>query len=93
MISAKHFGPNIWSFFPIKFKQDDGKGNFLSVNWIIRDIQVKMNPAQIGNRKGVSILHYLADLELEKNSHCEAVAAIFTLVDWKEAFPRQDPNL
>ena len=58
-----------------------------------------MDPAQFGNRKGVSIQHYLVKMfdrilkELDKNSHGEAMAAVLTMIDWKQAFPRQDPTL
>ena len=31
--------------------------------------------------------------ELDKNSHGEAMAAVLTMIDWKQAFPRQDPTL
>ena len=67
--------------------------------WIISDMQKKMDPAQFGNRKGVSIQHYLVKMfdkilkELDKNSHGEAMAAVLTMIDWKQAFPRQDPTL
>ena len=67
--------------------------------WILSDMQAKMDPAQFGNRKGVSIQHYLVKMfdeilkQLDRNSHGEAVAAILTMIDWKEAFPRQDPTL
>ena len=67
--------------------------------WILSDMQAKMDPAQFGNRKGVSIQHYLVKMfdevlkQLDRNSQGEAVAAILTMIDWKEAFPRQDPTL
>ena len=30
--------------------------------------------------------------ELDKNSQVEAMAAVLTMIDWKQAFPRQDPT-
>ena len=58
----------------------------------------KLDPAQYGNQRGVSIQHYLVKLvhsiltALDKNSKREKFAAVVSLIDWKDAFPRQCPN-
>ena len=50
-------------------------------------------------RKGVSIQHYLVKLldrvisALDRNSRGEAIAVICTMIDWRQAFPRQCPTL
>ena len=66
---------------------------------IVNDMKSQMDPAQFGNRKGVSIQHYLVKMldriicALDKNSKGEAVAVIATMIDWRQAFCRQCPNL
>ena len=66
---------------------------------VISDMRKNMDPAQFGNRKGVSIQHYLVKLldrvtsALDRNSRGEAVAVIATMYDWRQAFCRQCPNL
>merc|ERR1719330_11467 len=58
-----------------------------------------MDPTQFGNKKGISIQHYLVKMldriisALDKNSKGEAVAVVLSMIDWKQAFPRQDPTL
>ena len=66
---------------------------------VVSDMRKKMDPAQFGNKKGVSIQHYLIKLldrvlsALDRNSRGEAVAVIATMIDWRQAFPRQCPTL
>ena len=66
---------------------------------VISDMKSNMDPAQFGNKKGVSIQHYLIKLldrvmgALDRNSRGEAVAVICTMVDWRQAFCRQCPTL
>ena len=63
---------------------------------MISDMKSKLDPSQYANQKGLSINHYLIKLidrileALEKNESCAVLA---TLVDWKQAFPRQCPKL
>ena len=63
---------------------------------IITDMKSKIDPSQYANQKGLSINHYLIRLidrileALDKNESCAVLA---TMVDWKEAFPRQCPKL
>ena len=58
-------------------------------------MEEKMDPSQFGNETGTSIQHYLVKMlhkiltEVDKSS----VAVIVSLIDWKEAFPRQCPKL
>ena len=62
-------------------------------------MKMKLDPSQYANQKGLSINHYLIKLidkilqSVDKNSKNEAVAVLATLVDWKQAFPRQCPKL
>ena len=66
---------------------------------VVNDMKTNMDPAQFGNRKGVSIQHYLVKLldrvisALDRNSRGEAIAVICTMIDWRQAFPRQCPTL
>ena len=59
----------------------------------------RMDPAQYGNQKGVSIQHYLINMihriltALDGNSNSESYAVIASLIDWDNAFPRQCPKL
>ena len=58
-----------------------------------------MDPAQFGNQAGVSIQHYLIQMihriltELDNNSRRDIFAVVATMIDWKDAFPRQCPKL
>ena len=58
-----------------------------------------MDPSQFGNQKGLSIEHYLVKMihkilmSLDNNSKGEIFAVIASLVDWKQAFNRQDATL
>ena len=66
---------------------------------IVSDMKDHMDPAQFGNKKGVSIQHYLVKMldrilsALDRNSKGEAVAVMATMIDWRQAFSRQCPNL
>ena len=59
----------------------------------------KMNLAQYGNCKGVSVQHYLMTMihkilmKLDNNNKGDTFAIIAWLIDWKQAFPRQCPTL
>ena len=66
---------------------------------MISDMKYKIDPAQYANQKGLSIQHYLVKMidrilqAVENNSKSESFAVLATLVDWKQAFPRQCPKL
>ena len=59
----------------------------------------QIDPSQFANQKGLSIQHYLVKMidkilkSVDKNSKKESLAVLATLVDWKQAFPRQCPKL
>ena len=67
--------------------------------FMIADMKEKIDPSQFANQKGLSIQHYLVKFldrilkGVEKNSKNEVCAILATLVDWKQAFPRQCPTL
>ena len=58
-----------------------------------------LDPSQYANQPGLSIQHYLIKFvdrilaALDKNSKSKSCAVLATLVDWKQAFPRQCPKL
>ena len=58
-----------------------------------------LDPSQYANQKGVSLQHYLIKMinriltDTDSSSKGEVNAVLATLVDWKEAFPRQCPKL
>ena len=66
---------------------------------MISDMKSKIDPSQYANQEGLSIQHYLVKMidkilqSVDKNSKRESFAVLATLVDWKEAFPRQCPKL
>ena len=66
---------------------------------MICDMKEKLDPTQFANQKGLSINHYLLKMidrilkALDKNKKGETCAVLATLVDWKQAFPRQCPKL
>ena len=59
----------------------------------------QIDPSQFANQKGLSIQHYLVKMidkileAVDNNSKGESCAVLATLVDWKQAFPRQCPKL
>ena len=59
------------------------------------DMKHNMDPSQYGNQKNTSIQHYLMKmlhnilLNLDGNQEGKKYAVIASLLDWKEAFPRQ----
>ena len=59
----------------------------------------KMEPAQYGNQRGLSIQHYLIKMvnriltALDNNSRRQTFAIVANLIDWNNAFPRQCPKL
>ena len=63
--------------------------------FITNDMLPKSDPAQYGNRKGLSTQHYLVKLihqiltATDRNSQKEAKAVIVQLIDWEGAFDRQ----
>ena len=71
----------------------------LIAQMIISDMEAKMDPAQFGNQKGISIQHYLIQMihriltVLDNNSRREIFAVVANLIDWNNAFPRQCPKL
>ena len=62
-------------------------------------MEEKLDPAQFGNQKGVSIQHYLIQMlhrilyMLDNNSKGDVFAIVANLIDWNNAFPRQCPKL
>ena len=66
---------------------------------MVVDMKAKLDPAQFGNQKNLSIQHYLVKMihkileSLDRNSKGDISAVIATLVDWKQAFNHQDPTL
>jgi hypothetical protein len=66
---------------------------------MIEDMKSKLDPSQYANQKGIGIQHYLIKMlnrittALDSNSKGEANAVLATLIDWKQAFPRQCPKL
>ena len=66
---------------------------------LVSDMSSKMDPSQYGYKKGISVQHYLMKmlheilLNLDKNQQGNTFAVLATMVDWKQAFPRQDPTL
>ena len=65
----------------------------------LSDMKRKLDPSQYANQPGLSIQHYLVKFinrileSLDKSSKKESCAVLATLVDWKQAFPRQCPKL
>ena len=68
-------------------------------DYIIKDMNPKIDPSQFGNEKGLSIQHYLVKMVtriltiLDSNNEQEKYAVITMLVDWSKAIDRQDPTL
>ena len=66
---------------------------------IISDMREKLDPSQYANQKGLSIQHYLIRFidrilsTLDKSFKRETCSVLATLVDLKQAFPRQCPKL
>ena len=66
---------------------------------MISDIMENLDPSQYANQEGVSLQHYLIKMidkvltDTDNNAQGEVNAVIATLIDWKEAFPRQCPKL
>ena len=66
---------------------------------MISNMKKNIDPSQYANQEGLSIHHYLVKFidrvlqTIDSNSKSEAVAVLATLVDWKQAFPRQCPKL
>ena len=66
---------------------------------MISDMEAKMDPAQFGNQRGVSVQHYLIQMlhriltVLDNNSKGDIFAVVANLIDWNNAFPRQCPKL
>ena len=71
----------------------------LIAKMMISDMSSNIDPSQFANQKGLSIQHYLVKFldrvleAVDKNSKGETCAVLATLVDWKQAFPRQCPKL
>ena len=71
----------------------------LIVKLVVQDMKEQLDPSQFANQKGLSIQHYLVKFldrilsSLDRANSSETCAVIATLVDWKQAFPRQCPKL
>ena len=65
-------------------------------NWILKDIEPKLDSSQYGNRLGTGTEHLLISLVdrilklLDENNKSAVIAS---LLDWSSAFDRQDPTL
>ena len=95
--------------FPTETNEDlrkiSGTKNFskileaLIADPIILDMTPKMAKSQFGNVKGLSIQHYLVKMInkilsiLDTNNDKEKYAVVAQLVDWSNAFDRQDQKL
>ena len=77
----------------------DKVGEKLISRLMISDMKKKIDPSQYANQKGLSIQHYLIKFldrilqSIDQNSKKNSCAVLATLVDWKQAFPRQCPKL
>ena len=66
---------------------------------MVEDMKPNRDPSQYGNRKGISVQHYLINMidkimtALDSNTQKEAYAVIVSMVDWSKAFDRQCPTL
>ena len=66
---------------------------------MISDMSDNIDPSQYSNQEGLSLQHYLIKMinkiliDTDNNSRGDVNAVIATLIDWKEAFPRQCPKL
>ena len=66
---------------------------------IIQDMKLARDGSQYGNSKGVSTQHYLIKMldriltQLDRNNKHEVNAVLVQLVDWRQAFDRQCPQL
>ena len=71
----------------------------LIAQMMISDMETKMDLAQFGNQKGISIQLYLIKMihrileSLDNNSRGDTFAVVASLIDWNNAFPRQCPKL
>ena len=71
----------------------------LIVKLVVQDMKENLDPSQYANQKGLSSQHYLVKFldrvlsSLDRANRSETTAVIATLVDWKQAFPRQCPKL
>ena len=71
----------------------------LFAEMMLSDMKQHLDKSQYGNKKGVSIQHYLVKfidkvlVSLDRNSKDEIFAGFATFIDWKQAFNRQDPKL
>ena len=59
---------------------------------IIDDMKSKADPSQYGNKKGISVNHYLINMihkiltVVDTNSSREAMACLTQFIDWNKAF-------
>ena len=71
----------------------------LIAQMLISDMETKMDLAQFGNQKGISIQHYLIKMihrileSLDNNSRGDTFAVVASLIDWNNAFPCHCPSL
>ena len=80
-------------------KNFDKIAETLLASIMVSDIKENMDLAQYGNCKGVSVHHYLMNMihtilmKLDNNKKGDTFAVLSSLIDWKQAFPRQCPKL
>ena len=71
----------------------------MAASIMVSDMKEKMDLAQYGNCRGVSVQHYLMTMihtilmKLDNNKKGDTFAVVAALIDWKQAFPRQCPTL
>ena len=70
-------------------------GEGFVTNWVLKDIQDKIDPQQFGNMKGISTSHYLVSLLHSLHQGADRVNNIGTVVltDFSKAFDMIDHNI
>ena len=67
--------------------------------FLISDMSKNRDHSQYGNEKGLSVNHYLIKMineiliSVDTNSVAEKIAVFCSMIDWRQAFDRQDPTL
>ena len=67
--------------------------------FLVADMAPTSDKAQYGNEEGLSVQHYLIKMlnqiltKLDRNSQSQSFAVIMSMIDWFQAFDRQDHKL
>ena len=67
--------------------------------FLVADMAPTSDKAQYGNEEGLSVQHYLIKMlnqiltQLDRNSRLQSFAVIMSMIDWSQAFDRQDHKL